>query len=117
VGAYFTLSPTRTISLPGFLGGKVEFESFIPLVVMVLFEVLRWRANLGIVSGVQGSGTDHMSHLGGLIAGALYGYIIRRRLEDERKEDDEIVGQSTSPGIVPMSTTLPESPAPAETSQ
>lgn len=108
VGAYFTLAPTRNLKRPEFLGGDLEFRAWIPLVLMIGWEFFRWRVNLGVIDGVSG-GSDHITHLGGMIAGALYGYIIRRRLEEERRQDNEPVVQAPSDALTPLSVSTPAS--------
>ena len=108
VGAYFTLSPTRSFKRPEFLGGSFDFNSMIPLILLIGWEAFRWRMNLGVIDGVAG-GSDHITHLGGMIAGAIYGYIIRKRLEKERADDNLPVVQAQSSDITPLSVTSPAS--------
>jgi rhomboid-like protein len=116
VGAYFTLAPTRSLTLPDFLGGKLEFSSWLPLALFFTQELLRWRTNRHVLDGV-GGGSDHITHLGGLIAGAIGGWWVRRRLEAERSEDGEQVVQSSEATPSPFSTSVPvNSTAGSETS-
>jgi rhomboid-like protein len=93
VGAYFTISETRKFKFPEALGGEVEFRSWIPLLTIVAWELVRWRMNRHVIDGVSG-GTDYLTHLGGVIAGSAMGWIVRRRLEAERKDDIETMAKS-----------------------
>jgi rhomboid-like protein len=94
VGAYFTISETRKLRLPDALGGGVEYSSLIPLVTIVAWEVVRWRMNRSVIDGVQG-GTDYLTHLGGVVAGAVAGWVLRRRLAAERADDEQMVHRDT----------------------
>jgi rhomboid-like protein len=104
MGAYFTLSKTRYITMPEFLGGRLEFSGLIPLLGVLGYEAFKWRMNLKVIQG----GSDNLSHVGGIAAGALAGWMVRRRLEEERKEDGEQMVQAPAQSSTPFSTTVTE---------
>ncbi|KIW06821.1 uncharacterized protein PV09_02501 [Verruconis gallopava] len=93
VGAYFTISETRKLNLPKFMGGEIEYSSWLPLATIIVWELVRWRMNRFVIDGVNG-GTDYLTHLGGVSAGAFIGWVLRKRLEAERAED-ELVRQTS----------------------
>jgi membrane associated rhomboid family serine protease len=64
----------------------VEYQSWIPLATIIVWELVRWRMNRFVVDGVNG-GTDYLTHLGGVVAGAAIGWVLRKRLTAERSED------------------------------
>ena len=101
LGVYFTISEKRTITLPSFLGGKYEFSGWIALIPVAVVEFVRWRMERGVISG----GTDFMSHFGGVVCGAVMGYIVRKRLEKQRTEYGDIAVQTPAENMSPLSTT------------
>jgi hypothetical protein len=72
---------------------------------------MRWRTNRGIIDGALGSGTDHVSHLGGILAGAIYGFVIRKRLEAEKSDDDVLLVQKPSSAPVTLGASVTTSSA------
>lgn len=108
LGAFLTLSPTRSITLFEWMGGKYEFPTWLPLAAFVVYEALLWRRTGHIIE----AGTDHLSHVAGMVTGAVAGYLVRRRLERERAEDADVaslmVEQKPAEAMTPLSTSVVE---------
>jgi rhomboid-like protein len=85
VGAYFMLQDSRKI---GFGKSKddesqdysLSYDARIALFFVLLYEIVQWRRFGRAVDGKDGA-MDHLTHLGGLAAGAVMGYWLRLRAE------------------------------------
>jgi rhomboid-like protein len=85
VGAYFTLAETRRIGTEEF---GINSNGWIALAPLIAYEMYMWKKAPKVHADTMGGGSDYANHVGGLLSGALIGYLLKRRADKEKKEWD-----------------------------